>query len=76
MLRAFLDDQEAQVRILERGDGFSVTISPNEKQRLSATTLRIESLASGCPLLEERGDDNRVLSISVDAVRWSYLAAP
>lgn len=75
VLRAFLDEQEAQVQVAQRGSGFTVTISPNEKQRVSATMLRIESLASGCPALDKRGDDSRVLSISVDAVRWSYLAA-
>jgi hypothetical protein len=74
MLRAFLDDREALVAVAVQEGGFEITIEPPERRFMCAKMLRLESLASGCPLAEGRGTDDRVLSISVDRARWSFLA--
>jgi hypothetical protein len=72
MLRVFMDDSEAGVSVSESADGFFVVISPANNQARFLATLKIDSMASGCPLQDDRGSDERVLSISVLEISWNY----
>ncbi|MGO9991002.1 MAG: hypothetical protein ACLPTF_00605 [Steroidobacteraceae bacterium] len=74
MIDCYLDDALANVSVEERDEGFWVKISPATPDAKPYTKLRIESRASGCPVQEDRGTDQRVLSLNVLGVTIAYKA--
>jgi len=72
MIDCYFDDIAADVRVEERGEGFTVAISPPSSKPQTYTRLRIESRASGCPVAEKRGTDTRVLSLNLLGARIAY----
>lgn len=72
MVDCYLDDVLADTRIEEFGRGFSVVISATAPQPTPFTSLRIESRVSGCPVQEDRGKDQRILSLNVLGALIAY----
>jgi hypothetical protein len=73
MLECFFDDEAAEVVLSYRESGFLVKIRPRGFGGRVFTKLQIESRASGCPLQDDRGQDDRVLSLNVVGITAVYL---
>jgi len=72
MIDCYFDDVAANVRVENQGEGFFVAISPRGCTSQSYTRLRIESRASGCPAVESRGTDSRMLSLNLLSAHIAY----
>jgi hypothetical protein len=74
MLECYMDDVPARVSMEQRAPGFVVEIAPASGARRHSK-LRIESRVGGCPVQEEKGGDDRILSLDVVRVVYKYLGS-
>ena len=75
MVDCYFDDITAHVRVEEQGAGFALEIVPPDAAARPYSRLRIESRVSGCPVAEERGTDQRILSLNLVSARIAYRSA-
>lgn len=72
MVDCYLEDEKADVMLRPQRIGFLVQIRPRDRRTSKFKKLRISSRASGCPLQDERGSDERVLSLNLAGVSITY----